>query len=336
MALARVKTWIPGDILTASDLNAEFNNILNNPVSLISNATSLVAGDLLIASTDATPVLSRLALGSTTQYLGVASSSGQPAWLNAGTGTRVSGLVATISSQLSTCAARQYVFQTTDGARSFLLNSTAGYTINVGTAGPAAGGRDTAGVFSSTFVHLYAISTGANSTSVAGTASTAIPPTGPVMPTGYSAWCYLGGMPYTSASTTMYPGYLAGRKTHFGAIAVTPSRVLSAGVSTAVAQVSISSAVPANAVNFDLFLEAIQSTAAAGVTHNVYLGTTTIDTSTFMRVLDYIAQVVSVSHRMQLTIELPNISQGLYYFVNTTAVSATIDVTGFTNPNGGE
>jgi hypothetical protein len=33
-----VKTWSAGEVLTASDLNAEFNNILNNPVDLWSPA----------------------------------------------------------------------------------------------------------------------------------------------------------------------------------------------------------------------------------------------------------------------------------------------------------
>ncbi len=36
MALSRVKTWIAGEVLTASDLNSEFNNLINNAVSLIS------------------------------------------------------------------------------------------------------------------------------------------------------------------------------------------------------------------------------------------------------------------------------------------------------------
>ena len=36
MALSRVKTWIAGEVLTASDLNSEFNNILNNAASLFS------------------------------------------------------------------------------------------------------------------------------------------------------------------------------------------------------------------------------------------------------------------------------------------------------------
>ena len=40
MTLARVHTWVAGEVLTASDLNAEFNNILNNPTALI---TPLVA-----------------------------------------------------------------------------------------------------------------------------------------------------------------------------------------------------------------------------------------------------------------------------------------------------
>ncbi len=40
MALSRVKTWIAAEILTASDLNAEFNSILTNATSLISPLTA--------------------------------------------------------------------------------------------------------------------------------------------------------------------------------------------------------------------------------------------------------------------------------------------------------
>lgn len=39
MALSRVKSWSSGEVLTASDLNSEFNNILNNARSLISPLT---------------------------------------------------------------------------------------------------------------------------------------------------------------------------------------------------------------------------------------------------------------------------------------------------------
>ena len=54
MALTRVKTWI-SEILTAADLNAEFNNILNNATSLISPATAAwdMDGKELILDADA-------------------------------------------------------------------------------------------------------------------------------------------------------------------------------------------------------------------------------------------------------------------------------------------
>jgi hypothetical protein len=50
MAISRVKTWIAGEVLTASDLNNEFNNILNNALSLISPLT----GNLNFNNTQAT------------------------------------------------------------------------------------------------------------------------------------------------------------------------------------------------------------------------------------------------------------------------------------------
>lgn len=35
MSLSRVKVWVAGEVLTAADLNGEFNNILTNPMALI-------------------------------------------------------------------------------------------------------------------------------------------------------------------------------------------------------------------------------------------------------------------------------------------------------------
>jgi len=39
MALSRIKTWSAAEVLTASELNAEFNNILTNSLTLISPLT---------------------------------------------------------------------------------------------------------------------------------------------------------------------------------------------------------------------------------------------------------------------------------------------------------
>lgn len=51
MALSRVKVWSAGEILYALDLNSEFNNVLNNALSLISPLTaSLNAGGFKISN----------------------------------------------------------------------------------------------------------------------------------------------------------------------------------------------------------------------------------------------------------------------------------------------
>ena len=56
MSLSRVKTWVAGEVLTASDLNAEFNNILTNPVSLISPLTAALDFDGYTLTLDAAGV----------------------------------------------------------------------------------------------------------------------------------------------------------------------------------------------------------------------------------------------------------------------------------------
>ena len=42
MALSRVTTWVSGQVLTAAALNAEFDNLINNPVGLISPTTGAI------------------------------------------------------------------------------------------------------------------------------------------------------------------------------------------------------------------------------------------------------------------------------------------------------
>ena len=66
MALSRVTTWASNDILTASALNGEFNNILNNAVSLISPLTANVsAGNFQITDLTAEAVTSAFSSGNT-------------------------------------------------------------------------------------------------------------------------------------------------------------------------------------------------------------------------------------------------------------------------------
>ena len=55
MSLARVKTWSSGEVLNASDLNAEFDNLLSNALSLVSPITGTLDlnGNELVLDLDA-------------------------------------------------------------------------------------------------------------------------------------------------------------------------------------------------------------------------------------------------------------------------------------------
>jgi len=65
LALSRIKTWIAGEVLTASDLNAEYNNLLNNALTLISPLTGPLDIDgqtLTLDAAAATQVVSSAAV----------------------------------------------------------------------------------------------------------------------------------------------------------------------------------------------------------------------------------------------------------------------------------
>lgn len=70
---------------------------------------------------------------------------------------------------------------------------------NVGTAGPIANGRDQSGAFTAqSWVHFYFISDGAGT--LATVSSATAPPGGPVMPTGYQYWAYIGAVRFNASS----------------------------------------------------------------------------------------------------------------------------------------
>lgn len=203
MSLARVKVWNPGDVLTASDLNAEFNNVLNNPVSLISPSTGPINFNLQ-AHTNLVPSAITASSGLAGQAL-IASTAATPAtiWGMPPKGSKVKGLNMVGSSQNAQFTAQEYVFNSTALSQSFVTQTTAAFTVNLNTAGPAANGRDQAGSFASTYLHYYAITTGAGSTAIAGTVSSQPPSLGPTLPSGYAGYAYLTSLIYSSASTSI-------------------------------------------------------------------------------------------------------------------------------------
>jgi len=250
MSLSRVKTWNPGDVLTAADLNGEFNNVLNNPISLVSPTTGAINFNLQ-AHTNLLPSVITASSGTVGQVLTIVSGPAS-AWVSPSvvTPSRVKNLRGVISSQTGTFTADSYTMRTSAFTQSWTVNATSSFSVSIGTAGPAANGRDQAAAFASTYVHWYAISTGSNSTQPQGLVSSNPPTAGPVaLPTSYSGWTYLGVSPYTSASTTVSSTHVfVGDKAFFSRL--TDNTLVSAGGSTALASVSVSSALAPNVMSF--------------------------------------------------------------------------------------
>lgn len=87
MALARIKTWVSGEVLLASDLNSEFNNLLNNSLTLISPLTSsLNAGGFKIANYGGTDAPSASTDVPNLVYYSASDGTTKVGFINSGTG----------------------------------------------------------------------------------------------------------------------------------------------------------------------------------------------------------------------------------------------------------
>lgn len=265
MALARVSSPIDGDPILASLYNGDFNNIHNNGQALIDPLTSdlnvnnkqLTALRLENLSTAPTAAVAGRIYHNTALQL-VEYDGGTKTYGIGAQPSRVSGLVGTMSSQSGTFAADQYVMRSSDGKRSWIVTATSAFAASVGTAGPNAGGRDVAGVFSSTYIHWYAITTGALSTAPAGLVSSSPPTLGPVLPTNYVGWTYLGGSVYTSASTTVAAAHkFRGSRQLYDS----QQLALNATVTTSETTVSVALIVPPNATVYRLSAPAVSVTS---------------------------------------------------------------------------
>ena len=333
MSLARVKVWIPGDVLTAADLNGEFNNVINNPITLISPSTGVINFNLQ-PHVNLVPSAITASSGVIGNTLNV-STSGGLVYAPVPSAPRVQGLQGAISSQSGSFSALQYVLQTTAFQPAYIVNTTASFTVSIGTAGPAAGGRDVAGAFASTYVHWYAISTGLNSTSIAGIVSSQPPPTGPVLPAGYQAWTYLGGSIYSSASTTVTtPHHFYGANAAYDASVVPVNPASTVEVTTATA-----SYIPVNALSASYRLEGTVTTNAGGVAG----GLLKIKVASSQDLVNLRVDVpaASANNTNDTYIELPNVSiftNWAYQTAssNAAALTGAVQAVGYVVPNGGE
>ena len=141
MALSRVKTWIAGEVLNASDLNTEFNSILNNAVSLVSPFTGAVDFDGNTITLDAAAATQLVSSAAVSFNFTSGAKTGTPAttgsvsnWSaqtftdsnTAGSGTATAFVAHGI--QRPTLAATNASVTTTDAATFYIANSPAAGT----------------------------------------------------------------------------------------------------------------------------------------------------------------------------------------------------------------
>lgn len=140
MALSRIKNWI-NEILTADDLNAEFNNILNNPVSLVSPVTAAFDFDGQTITLDAAAATQLVSSAAVSFNFTSGAKAGTPAttgsianWssqtftdsVTAGSGTATAFVAHGI--QRPTLAATNANVVTTDAATWYISNAPAAGT----------------------------------------------------------------------------------------------------------------------------------------------------------------------------------------------------------------
>lgn len=114
-----------------------------------------------------------------------------------------------------TLSGANYVVLTNSAGDSVLRIGAASLTVDATAAGPVANGRDQAGAFSNTWVNIYYIW---NGTTLSLIASTANPPTGPALPSGYTHFAYACSVYY---STSFAEAHVLGARVYTNLAAIT-------------------------------------------------------------------------------------------------------------------
>lgn len=221
-------------------------------------------------------------------------------------------------------------------SKSTYISAPANQTNNTSTAGPAAGGRDQAGAFGvSSWIHFYLIY---NSTTldVDSISSAVAPPTGPTLPTGYDAWCYVGPVRFNGASQ-LESIYITGAFAYRQAAVV--GNAVSNGTAAVETAVSIVALVPPNAQVMEI--NVLVGAAGGGAAANEWATFIGFITGTdFSYVTTAVGAAASTNTTNYLTTTMPNLSQSMHYSVeriggSTGAGNTYITIVGYSIPNNG-
>ncbi|WP_069267432.1 hypothetical protein [Paraburkholderia nodosa] len=239
---------------------------------------------------------------------------------------------ATPNTQFDTSCDLVVVRNPTTGACAAISNPGV-ITNNILTAGPVANGRDVAGAFAaSTWLHFYYVW---NGTTLATISSASAPPTGPALPNGYTSWAYIGAV-YLNASSQL----MLVRQRGSWIMYADQQAVITGGSSTSVAAITTATLTPPNAVQFELSVPnlSINATAAgpAGLTLIIQVESSH---SPFQMGIQGSGAASATWGTSGASKRFPAITQGFNYQIAILAgsgQSVTIDVTGYSVPNGGE
>lgn len=275
-------------------------------------------------ATNLTGTAAGLTAGSATNA--VASLNGQIGTVVHNVDRRVRGMTGSRNSGTATrldLAADAVTFVNPTTNLAVVVSAITSKACDIATAGPAAGGRDQAGAFSSNAtVNFFWIAQdgGASPALIASTASFT---TGPTLPSGYTMWAPATTMVMNGSNLQIVS--VRGNNVYYQA----QQQVLNSGVATIETAVPISSVVPAGAMSFNIYGDINNASAGTG---NQNVAIRFISGTTFMNVNVGI-QVAAASAFSYYSATVPNVSQNLYYLNSAATVRADIWVLSYTVPN---
>jgi hypothetical protein len=209
------------------------------------------------------------------------------------------------------------------------LTNTGSIINDITVAGPTANGRDQAGAFSAAAeVHFYFIW---NGVTVATVSSISPPPTGPVMPTGYTHWAYI-------CSAMMTGGVLRVCILRGSRVTLAPlvSAASFSSISTSQTNVSLTGIVPTVALNYAINARGTATSGGLGAV-NAFISVTTPGGAS-MHEIAMTTAAPSTLGPIYGSAELPYFGGSFGFLAsnvtNLVAISYTFNVTAYQVQNG--
>ncbi len=210
---------------------------------------------------------------------------------------------------------------------SIITRSNPATVTNDITVASAVNGRDQAGAFTDgSWVHFYVTD---NGTTTASLSSTVAPPTGPTLQGGHTHWTYAGPA-RLNAVQTLAKTRMNGNIAYYEAV----NTVLTNGNATVETAVSISTAIPPNALSAIFTAELVNTHSLASVQATARIR---IVTGVNYVNLQVNSQVAAIPIRNSGYFDTPNVGQQIFYLWSPafdTVNALTLNVAGYCVPNG--